>query len=1133
MGNSQKKTAAGTVVWETVRVSNRPGRDARGCRDYRTVYACREAAALYADITGRCSGTCRRQQEVTVTLFRMEAGKAECMARQQVAEIEERPDGTCCVSAGFTADGGEFAEGIYVVVAENGGQTVQSEPLSLLGGDGRAASYFRPVNVAVDKCCEESEMTAKARKHSFRCLDIRGLLGVRFCLLAENLLDREWVYEFTVQVTEKNGWVKCRYTERGDEYVKTADGKFFLCFTTCPGEGIAGFWQEGDYRLDVYAFGGPVLSLGFTIGREEVPYSYLSELKAALAAEPALPAREKKQAGSEEILDRLYRLAGLRKVKEAVTRLDEYAAFLRMRQKNGFEDTVPSWHMVFTGCPDTGVRAVAGIVGELLACYGFLPHGRVCFYRRENLLRTEGSAAEQNVRGALAEADGGVLLIGWGGDLYSGEEGDDPGKEALEVLLEILRKERPAIAVILAGTEEETGILQQVFPQMREIFGRQLYFEAYKAEEWLEIVGRKLEKRQFGLSRTAKDKLLKLLQQYVNRGEASGEKIDREIGRMILKMSRRLMNRKQHTFSREEMMSVTEADIDEEQPVSAFPLEKLDKLVGARRLKQSIVHHLNYVSFLQERRRQGLGEALPPLHMIFAGNPGTGKQTVAKMMGEIYYAAGILEKPVVVIQSAALLAADGLPPRQMAEALFGAARGGVLYVGEAELLLKSPAGTACFEFLLSCLSPEEHLDTVVVLAASAEGAGRMLQENPVLEAYFPYRFDFKDYTRQELMEIVIRKLKDRQYDLHPKAARAFRELIAKTYATRESNCGNAVWMQKLVDAAIRRMSDRIMRAKGTKTLTRKELLTLMPADVPVDYRHLPGMRKDLFDEKEIKKALDELQQLVGQKQAKKQIQDFVGLARHYAREGIKLSSRMSLQWCFTGNSGMGKKAVARILARLYKAMGIIERDTVFGFNAGSLFGQTEEAALQSVGEALAKAEGGILLFDEDSRKLAEIPGMRERIRAVLAAQMAERPGSCMVIYAGPEPMAGKYRQEVEKAADMANVLCFEDYTPEELMLMLRRKLADEHLQMTASARKYMAGFLTALTATGERSRISARILRVTAELMVRNTVRRLSAKGKVAAEGTEKFSVVKADVEMFTEDWLDTWMTGRRKIGFR
>ena len=294
---------------------------------------------------------------------------------------------------------------------------------------------------------------------------------------------------------------------------------------------------------------------------------------------------------------------------------------------------------------------------------------------------------------------------------------------------------------------------------------------------------------------------------------------------------------------------------------------------------------------------------------------------------------------------------------------------------------------------------------------------------------------------------------------------------------------------------------------------------------------MPKFERDDFDETEIEVALAELDQMVGQPGIKKQIRDFVELARHYSREGIKLSTRLSLQWRFTGNSAMGKGTVARIIARLYKAMGIITTNRVLDFKVERMIGLMEEEAQRCIGEALIKSNGGILLFDEDSPKLNESIGFRERVRAILMNQMAERPGTYIIIYAEPREKLPGLNGTAEHISELVNVLIFEDYSKEELMSILKRRLAKEKMKMTVTARQYMTDFIESMVSTEERSRASSRLMRIVADLIVRNCLQRIARK-ESEARPTGEISVQKQDVVQFTEEFIAGIMKERKRIGF-
>lgn len=1147
---SGKSKQAGVVrteddlLFKSVFVSCREEADERGRKEYRTVFAGEEMAVMYVDAewNNKRHGEHLWEAEVITGLFRMNGEKAEPVAQKtEKVTVPEETD-VFLYSTCFRREelpGGGFPEGVYGVVVQVNGIAEQSDTIVVMEGKGVPGDYFRLIQAGVDRDCEETEEEAKKRTHSYSCLNVSQLKDVRFYLMAENLLEREWIYEFVLFLSRRNGLYKATRMVKASQYIQDSNGKSYLCFGVDLGGEIKNFWKEGEYTLRVVAFGCPVVSLDFMVGTKDIPYDYAAEVAAGNAGvmlrnsflNATVETKDK-----EHVLDTLYRLVGLRKVKEEITRICEYADFIKMRRENGFSDTFPAMHMLFTGRPGAGINTVAEIIGELFCSMGILSHGKVTHCGRRELVQ-DGVPEEQLVRKAIAGSLGGVLFIGRAGEFYSGNGSQDRGLIALGILLEILIREKPEVLVILSDDSGEIEALQDVLPAMNQCFTKRLYFEDYTAEELLEITRNKLEIKQLRFTPLAEEKFLKLLKtasQDKGSGFDGSGFIDERIEDAMMRMARRLMGDRGRKLEKEEMMQITEEDVVVENgTVPGKSFEKLNGIVGEKQLKQSIIHHLNYIYFVRERQKQGFDDVMPPLNMVFSGNPGTGKLTVAKMLGEIYYTAGLLANPAVLVQNARNLAVpDGVSPDQAAAMLLNAANGGILYIEEAGLLTQSASGLALFEMLLASLSPEEFDRMVVVLADTPEEADKMLEANPGLKVYFPYRFDFKDYSPEELLDIAVNKLKEKKYSIHPKALEGLKEQIRKAYGNRDKHFGNAVWIDKLVAAVIRKMSDRTMQIRQERELTRQELTTVMAADIPADGMMKPGFNKDSFDEKEIGEALKELDGMVGQVKIKKQIRDFVELARHYCQQGIKLNTKMSLQWCFTGNSGMGKRAMARIIARLYKAMGIVEKAVVFDFKLEKLIGQTEDEAQRMLSEVLGKARGGVLLFDEDSRKLANADGFRERARAILVSQMAERPGAYMVIYAGQQPTLQSFRSGVEKMSDLINVLFFEDYTNEELMQILKRKLADENMRLTDSARQYVAEFITRLTSTEERNRSSARLMRIVAELMIRNCMQRMAKSGKVTSREGEPVSVVKSDVDMLTEELIANLMDERKRIGF-
>ncbi|MDR1272972.1 MAG: AAA family ATPase [Odoribacteraceae bacterium] len=839
----------------------------------------------------------------------------------------------------------------------------------------------------------------------------------------------------------------------------------------------------------------------------------------------------------EETLAALYRLVGLREVKEEITRLRGLLEFVRMRRENGFNDEYPVANMLFAGNPGTGKRTVAGLVGELFHCLGILDNGKLHRYRRADLTRPGAAVEEQLTREAIARCAGGVLLLDEVEELLPPADPADPSARVLPALLTIIENERPPLLVILAG---EAGAIQELpdaFPAIPALFPVRLAFADYGVDELMEISLQMLERRQFRFAPGA-EKAYRALLEGLSAGRegapANGHLAAGQLDEITSRVARRLMTGAAGTaHTREEMMLVQPGDVPaRDKRAPGEDAGRFDRVIVSGELRNNLKNYVNYIYFLRERQRHGFVEAPPPLNAIFAGNPGTGKLTVAKMLGEVLASAGVLARPGVLVKERGELVGDGsYPPQQFALYASEQARGGILYIRDTRQLLQDAPGLAALGAVLGKISGEDRGEMLVILGGDAASMEGLLASNPALRQLFPYFFHFEDYQPDDLLRIALQKIKEREYALHPGAREELSRLIRQACDAGNYRHGNALFIEKIVEQAIRNLSRRVMESRATRELTRVEVTTLRAADIPATLADFPGIARDAFDEKEIAAALEELDRMVGQQKLKKQVRDFVNLARHYHRQGTRLTTRLSLQWCFTGNSGMGKGTVARVIARVYKAMGLIDNLHVGRFKAEKLIGFSEEEIGQQVGNALARAKGGIFFFDEDSPRLNSVRGFKERVRAILMHQMAEKPGSYTVIYADQDPPRHLLTEDVEQVSDMINILPFEDYTSAELMEILKRYLASEGHKMTRRAQQGVASFIEQLAANKHRNRASARLIKLVGEMMMHNCIRRLTEKGKIQAE-KHPLSVTLEDVAMFTPDFLNGMAHDPKPIGF-
>ncbi len=228
------------------------------------------------------------------------------------------------------------------------------------------------------------------------------------------------------------------------------------------------------------------------------------------------------------------------------------------------------------------------------------------------------------------------------------------------------------------------------------------------------------------------------------------------------------------------------------------PEREMERIVGCQAIKQHIdelitlnrynsrMHALNPKAKLHELS----------LHSIFLGRPGTGKTTVCKIMGSLLHQAGMLSRGHVVVANRGTFVGSNWGDEERAvRQVVEKAKGGVLMIDEAYLLNgdnRNDPGKMVLPLLMDILANEQQRDLAIVLCGYKQPMLRLLELNPGLESRFPNRFEFEDFTVDELLDITCRRISDHGYTFTPKAWDVYRELIAEAYRNRDPQTwGNA------------------------------------------------------------------------------------------------------------------------------------------------------------------------------------------------------------------------------------------------------------------------------------------------------------------------------------------------------
>ncbi len=306
--------------------------------------------------------------------------------------------------------------------------------------------------------------------------------------------------------------------------------------------------------------------------------------------------------------------------------------------------------------------------------------------------------------------------------------------------------------------------------------------------------------------------------------------------------------KKDLAFSSQQVEIYSSDQTNEEGPLREC-LEKLNQLVGLNKIKEFIKEIYAWLEIGKRRRAAGLCAEQQVLHMIFSGNPGTGKTTVARILSKLFKEMGVLSKGhFIEVERADLVGEYIGHTAQKTREHVRKALGGVLFIDEAYSLARGgdkDFGKEAIDTMVKSMEDYKN-DFVLILAGYSEEMDAFLRLNPGLPSRFPIHLHFPDFQLDELMKIAAQMVEEREYCLSSSARDKLRNHLQQQLLTSRTEFGNARYVRNLIEQSIRHHAVRLMERRQ---ISREELMTIRCDDLRFDHNVKKSGSSSWYNEK--------------------------------------------------------------------------------------------------------------------------------------------------------------------------------------------------------------------------------------------------------------------------------------------
>ena len=539
-------------------------------------------------------------------------------------------------------------------------------------------------------------------------------------------------------------------------------------------------------------------------------------------------------------------------------------------------------------------------------------------------------------------------------------------------------------------------------------------------------------------------------------------------------------------------------------PDMTDPLVELDSMIGLAPVKTEVKRMVKFIQMQKARAAGGFKPFGMSYHCVFTGNPGTGKTTVARIIARILKQLDVIKTDKLVETDRSGLVAKFIGQTAVkTNEIIDSALDGVLFIDEAYALAKggeNDFGKEAVDTLLKRMEDDRDR-LVVIIAGYTEPMQKFLQMNPGLKSRFTRYIDFPDYDGKELTKIFKSLAKAEQYTLAAGVEAAVLERMEDAVQYKDQNFGNGRYARNFYQETLIRKANRF---DPSNTAGLQEIIVADLPELPVRSKEGPGDDGEIEAPIRIEDVLAELDQLVGIDPVKNEIRKLVSffkIQKQRVAAGLPVSPA-SYHCVFSGSPGTGKTTVARLMAKVYYALGLLKTPKLVETERSKLvaeyIGQTAVKTNKVIDEAL----DGVLFIDEayTLSNGGEKDFGHEAVDTLLK-RMEDDRDRLVVIIAG-------YTEEIHKFIDMnpglqsrfTRYIDFPDYSVDELTEIFIRMAHKELYNLSDEVVGLVRGEMESLVERKNKSFGNARVCRTFYERVKERQGMRLGSVAKPTKE---------------------------------